>query len=162
MIDTSEQLTLVGINCKTSEEVIRLLADRMMNGGYVKDTYVEAVLKRERVMPTGLVTKAIGVAIPHTDPEHVNKSAIAVGLLNNPVNFKNMASPEDDVPVKVVLLLAIAEKGSITSVLAALAEMFMEPEQLNKLQSMRTTADLSQYFSNLIQNGINKPALAGS
>jgi PTS system galactitol-specific IIA component len=150
-IETSEKLTLVGTPFTTKEEVINDLAERMSQGGYIKDSYLEAVLERETKMPTGLITQAYGIAIPHSDPEHVNRSAIAVALLNEPVIFKNMAAPEEDVPVRLVLLLAIAEKGSVTKVLARLAEMFLSPDLLNQFLTMKTAAQLSTHLSCLIQ-----------
>ena len=149
-IETSELLTLVGTSLTTKEQVIHALAERMAQGGYTKDSYLEAVLEREKKMPTGLVTQAFGIAIPHSDPEHVNRSAIAIALLNEPVTFKNMASPEEDVPVRLVLLLAIAEKGSVTKVLARLAEMFFSTDLLNQFLTMKTAAQLSAYLSGLI------------
>ena len=150
-IETSEKLTLVDTTFTTKEEVIQALAERMSKGGYIKDSYLKAVLEREKTMPTGLVTQAYGIAIPHSDPEHVHRSAIAAALLNKPVTFKNMAAPEEDVPVRLVLLLAIAEKGSVTKVLARLAEMFMNPDLLNQFLTKKTAAQLSAYLSGLIQ-----------
>ena len=150
-IETSEKLTLVGTPFTTKEEVINALAERMSQDGYTKDSYLEAVLERETKMPTGLITQAYGIAIPHSDPEHVNRSAIAVALLDEPVNFKNMAAPEEDVPVRLVMLLAIAEKGSVTKVLARLAEMFLSPDLLNHFLTMKTAAQLSTHLSCLIQ-----------
>jgi PTS system galactitol-specific IIA component len=122
----------------------------MLKGGYVKTSYLAAVLEREEKMPTGLQTQAYGIAIPHSDPEHVNCSAIAIALLDQPVLFKNMADPTEDVPVQLVLMLAIAEKGSVTSVLARLAEAFLNPAIMNHLSAMKTAQQLSGALSDLI------------
>jgi len=149
-IETSEFLTLIGQSFQSKQEVINALFELMFKGGYVKTSYLAAVLEREEKMPTGLQTQAYGIAIPHSDPEHVNCSAIAIALLDQPVLFKNMADPSDDVPVELVLLLAIAEKGSVTSVLARLAEAFMNPAILNHMSTMKTTKQLSSCLSDLI------------
>ena len=150
-LEISENLIQIGLNCQNDEEVIRQLGSLLQSGGYVKDRYVEAVIAREQLMPTGLATKAGGFAIPHTESEHVYRSAIAIGKLDHPVNFKNMASPTEDVPVKFVLLLAITEKKAGTNVLASLAEIFLDAERLNKIQDMHTTNELSSFFSGIIQ-----------
>lgn len=149
-IETCEALTIIGRPFQSRREVICALFDLMLQGGYVHPTYLEAVTEREEKMPTGLQTQACGIAIPHSDPEHVLHSAIAIALLDEPVMFKNMANPTEDVPVRLVLLLAIAEKGSITSVLASLAEAFLNPAVINHLLSMKTSTQLSGALSDLI------------
>lgn len=153
-IQTSEELTLFKVAAETNQDIIRALANCMKKNGYVKPTFLEAVLEREANMPTGLITKAFGVAIPHSDPEHVNQSAIAVGLLDKPVIFKNMANPQEDVPVILVLLLAIAEKGSVTKVLARLAEAFLNPVTLNKFLTLQNATQLSAYLKGLINGNL--------
>ncbi len=144
---TNESLTIYGLKASDKEKVIQQLADLLYAGGYVKDTYLSNVLSREAVMPTGLQTKAGGVAIPHTDSEHVNQSAIAIGLLETPVNFKNMAAPTEDVEVKLVFLLAIAEKNSVMTVLSRMAEMFLDPEILGHIYSLTNSKDIADYIS---------------
>ena len=51
-------------------------------------------MKRESVYPTGLPVGEINVAIPHTDPEHVNNAAICLGILEKPVTFNVMGMEE--------------------------------------------------------------------
>jgi len=57
---------------KTNEEIIRILAGKLEKLGYVKPSYADAVVSRELTMPTGLpLEREENVAVPHTDPEHV-------------------------------------------------------------------------------------------
>jgi PTS system galactitol-specific IIA component len=147
---THKSLTIVDLVCKDKVEVIEYLADLLFKAGYVKDSYVSNVLAREAIMPTGLLTKAGGVAIPHTDSEHVNRSAMAIGLLKNPVFFKNMAAPTEDVEVRLVFLLAIAEKSAVITVLSHMAEMFLDPEVLSQAFKMRDSKGLAAYISSVL------------
>jgi len=147
---SSSDLTLFDLNCETNEEVIRRLGALLFKNGFVRDDYVEAVLLRESTMPTGLKTKIGGVAIPHTDTEYVHRPAIAIGRLSNPVLFKNMANPKEDVPVDIVFLLAIAQKESVMIVLARLAELFLDEGLLQNLLDKKSAIELSGYFSELI------------
>lgn len=149
-IETSESLTIIGQQFLSKQDVIRALFELMRSAEYVRESYLSAVLEREEKMPTGLLTQAYGIAIPHSDPEHVIHSCIAIALLEQPVLFKNMANPTEDVPVQLVLLLAIAEKGSVTSVLANLAEAFLNPSVLNYLLTMKTSQQLSEALSDLV------------
>lgn len=65
----------------------------MFEKGYVKSTYIDAVLEREKTLPTGLDIGEMCVAIPHTDSKHVNESNVALAVLKNPVEFRNMIDP---------------------------------------------------------------------
>ncbi|RQD69515.1 MAG: PTS sugar transporter subunit IIA, partial [Halanaerobium sp. MSAO_Bac5] len=97
---------LIQIDLKTNkkEEVIKSLAQKMLEKNIVKNSYLDAVLKREEDYPTALKTNNINFAIPHTDPEHVKKPALAVALLNNEVNFTSMENYEEEIGVKLVFL----------------------------------------------------------
>lgn len=66
---------LIFHNLKVSDniEVLQLMGDAMIQEGYGEEGFTEAVLKREKDYPTGLDVDGIGVAIPHTDAEHVKK-----------------------------------------------------------------------------------------
>ncbi len=150
---TDETLTLVDLECNDKAEAIEQLASLLLAGGYVKESYLPNVLAREASMPTGLQTKAGGVAIPHTDSEHVNISAVAIGLLSTPVKFKNMAAPSEDVDVELIFLLAIAEKQAVMKVLAHMAEMFLDPDVLRHIYTLRDKKELSSYIAKVFDGG---------
>ena len=80
-------LIKINLDVNDNEEVINELGTMLLKKGYVKDTYINAVIERERILPTGLDLGELGVAIPHTDSQHVNQANIAVGLLKNPIEF---------------------------------------------------------------------------
>jgi galactitol PTS system EIIA component len=147
---TDESLTVVGLDCKDKVEAIEHLASLLFKGGYVKETYLPNVLAREAIMPTGLQTKVGGVAIPHTDSEHVIRSVMAIGLLRSPVKFKNMAAPSEDVEVRLVFLLAIAEKQAVITVLSRMAEMFLDPDVLGRIFELKDNKELAAYISTVL------------
>jgi len=136
---------LLGVEAKTNEEVIRLLASRLHQLGYVKDSYADAVVKREQSMPTGLPLERTGnVAVPHTDPEHVLKAAIAMATLKTPVDFANMEDPEETVGVGTVFLLAINDKDKQIETLQSIMGAIQSPEILDGLKLAQTTDDLKK------------------
>ena len=67
------ELIAVDVQAETSEEAIRKVGQIFLDNGFVKDTYIDAVVAREKVYPTGLQLADMGVAMPHTDPPHVYK-----------------------------------------------------------------------------------------
>lgn len=136
---------LLGVEAKTNEEVIRLLASRLHQLGYVKDSYADAVVKREQSMPTGLpLERTDNVAVPHTDPEHVLKAAIAMATLKTPVDFANMEDPEETVGVGTVFLLAINDKDKQIETLQSIMGAIQSPEILDGLKRAQTTDDLKK------------------
>ncbi len=100
-------------NAKSNVEIIRILAGKLERLGYVKPSYVDAVVARELSLPTGLpLRRKDNVAVPHTDPEHVIRTGIAFATLTSPIPFGNMEFPDEPLPVGFVFLLAIDDKNT--------------------------------------------------
>jgi PTS system galactitol-specific IIA component len=111
----------------------------------VHDTFIEAVIAREKIFATGLPTPEIQVAIPHADVEHVKRSAIAVGLLRSPVPFGEMGNPDGTVQVQLVCCLAVKESESLVSLLQDLVGIFQDTaflRQLLKQENAEVVANL--------------------
>ena len=109
----SKNLIITMLDLKTNEEVIELLANLLVRGGYVNKGFKKAVTERERKSPTGLSTGENGFAIPHTDTSYVVKSAIAIGILNYPVQFNEMGDPQNKVKVDIVVMPAIKNPDKV-------------------------------------------------
>ena len=59
-------LIFMNVDAQNDSDIISLLGNKMLEKGYVKDTYVDAVIERESILPTGLDIGDLCVAIPHT------------------------------------------------------------------------------------------------
>lgn len=148
--ETSEALTLFNVSTDSRKEVIETLTKLLDQLGFVHETYLDAVLEREKAMPTGLLTKAGGIAIPHTDVEHVKKSGIAIARMKSPIKFYNMANPTELVDVNIVFLLAIAEKEQVNPFLGKMAELLQDEPAFLKLLAIDNAKDFVEYFSSMI------------
>ncbi|WBX82297.1 PTS sugar transporter subunit IIA [Virgibacillus salarius] len=84
---------------------------------FVKSSFLTAIKQREVEYPTGLATETIGVALPHTDAEHVKKEAIGIGILKNPITFRQMGMADANVQVNVVFMLALQKPENQLEVL---------------------------------------------
>ena len=116
-------------------------------GGYVRDTFVDAVLEREKKFATGLPTPTIQVAIPHADVEHVLRPAIAIGVLEETVPFGEMGNPEATVPVKIVCMLAVTESETLVSLLQNLVAIFQNVELLTQIVKAADAAQIAAIFN---------------
>ncbi len=136
-LELSPSLVHIFTGPVTRDTAIATLAGLLESGGYVRETFAQAVLDREKVFPTGLPTQPVGIAIPHTDAEHVKLPALAVGVLPQPVQFEEMGSPGSIVDVSVIVVLAIPDPKAIMPVLRQLAGCFQNHGFLQGLQAAR-------------------------
>lgn len=128
-----KDLICVGLDCDAADEVLRRLAGMFVADGAVKESFVEAVIEREKAYPTGLPAAAFDVAIPHTVSEHVNRPAIAVAVLKKPVEFRQMGSPEITLHPRLVIMLAIKNPKEQLVLLRKTMGLLQDTELLNAL-----------------------------
>lgn len=128
-----EGLILTGIEAESFEEVLEIMAKNLYEKGIVKESYIAAVIDREKTYATGLPTNGYSVAIPHTDTEHVNEKAISVGILKNEVEFGIMGENSEKTPVKLVFMLAMDQAHSQLKLLQSLMQVFQNAEILKSI-----------------------------
>jgi galactitol PTS system EIIA component len=127
------------VEAKTSEEVIRLLGGKLYRLGYVKDGFIEATLQREANLPTGLpLGGEFNAALPHVDIEYVNKPALALASLIEPVVFHNMVDADEEVSVRLVIMLALDQPKSQITMLQEVSLIFQQPEIVRQLTEATT------------------------
>jgi len=139
-----EKIILVKESVKDKEEIIRKLGSLLLSNGFVKESYTQAVYDRELVYPTGLKARVTGVAVPHTDTIHVNKAAVAIATLKNPIVFNGMGAPETEVSVDIVLMLAIHDPKQVVNVLRKVIFVIEDDEALKKLQAAETKKEIKE------------------
>ncbi|MCR4398894.1 MAG: PTS sugar transporter subunit IIA [Firmicutes bacterium] len=139
-----EGLVLAGGRFGTKEEAIGCLAGLLRDRGYVKDSFLEAVLAREREYPTGLPTRPVAVAIPHADPGHCIVPCLAVARLIEPVAFGNMGAESGVVDVSLVFLIGLTAGGDHVSFLGRLAGVFRREDEIERLMKATSAAEIER------------------
>lgn len=147
-----EDLVLLPMRAETARDAIVQLGERLKAAGSVKESWTQAALKREETFATGLPTPEIGVAIPHTDAEHVLERAIAVGVLPEPVDFGEMGTPENAVPVQIVCALAVAKSEHLVTLLQRLVELFQTPGLLRQIVEADSSAEVVGIFNHHLED----------
>ena len=137
-------LIAVEMAADDKEQAIRQLTSMLEAQGYVKETFIDAILEREKVFPTGLPTEDIQVALPHTDVEHCLKPGMAIGTLKKPVEFIEMGTLDRIVNVSMIFVLTITIPHDQVVWLARLATLFQKPGFLMYLKQLGD----AQLFSN--------------
>ncbi|QWQ39547.1 PTS sugar transporter subunit IIA [Gemella sp. zg-570] len=124
------------------EEVLKNVTEILEKKGAVKDSFYNAVLEREKVFPTGLEFPKYSIAIPHTDPQHVNVNSIVVIKPKNSVIFKDMGNNSKELSVGVILLLLISKSEDQVSVLSSIIKKFADADCYNKILSSSSQEEI--------------------
>lgn len=138
MLEFNESLIAFDLLAKDAKVVIDLLAGSMHAQGLVTADYGAQTWAREMAHPTGLPTKPYCIAFPHADAEGVNRSALGVAVLHEPVKFQNMADPDQGLDVMLVFMLANRDPQEQIQTLRNLAVLFGQPEKLIELRDQTT------------------------
>lgn len=128
----SKDLVFLDVEYKTSDEILNYVADALLEKGYVKESFKDAILKREKEYPTAIETEKYNLAIPHTDSEHVNKPGVAFVRLKGKCEFKEMCT-NNDINVHMAFVLLVTKKEDQVNLLSRLMGLFAETEFLKNL-----------------------------
>lgn len=133
----------IGLDEKDRYSALNKISIMLLENGYVRDSYPENVIKREKVFPTGLIAESYGIAIPHTDTEHVISPMVAVAILKNPIEFNMMGGDESDiVNVKVIFMLAMKDGRAQIELLQNIMSIIQDTELMKKIYQANKKDDL--------------------
>lgn len=142
--DLNVNLIIPDLEAESSEDVFQQMGSKMISEGYCKDTFVEALKERESEFPTGINMGDIGIAIPHTNKQHVKKGGIAIGILKDPVHFYQMGTTDEPVEAKLIFMLAVENPKAH---LEFLQRILVVLQDQNVLQKIMQTKDKQQVIS---------------
>lgn len=112
------------VSVKNTKELFEKMNKIFLDKAYVKEGYLESLIKREENYPTGLQFNGYQVAIPHTDPKFINEEKIVFVRLKEDIKFGEMGSDSGYVDVKVVLMLLINKGEKQVDILLNLMKLF--------------------------------------
>lgn len=131
----SEDLIFLNKKFEKRNELLEFVSKELCSKGYVKESFENAIKNREEVFPTGLDTGDIQVAIPHTDSEYVNKTAISILTLSKKVEFSEMSDKSNSVNAEIVFVLAVNDPKNQVSVLSRLMGILSNKELLLRIKN---------------------------
>ena len=145
-----EDCVLLGMECVDQEEALRTLAQTLIRAGAVKESFPEAVVNREKAYPTGLPAVACDIAVPHTVGEHVLQPQMAVGVLKEPVEFRQMGSPEITLHPKIIIMMAINDPKEQVALLKKLMGMIRDSQVLLQILEATDPKDVVQLVDRFV------------
>ena len=150
MLEIDPNYILLDLEAGDAHDAIELMCAPLHDHGAVRATYADETIERERKHPTGLPTRPFPIAFPHAEAEGVHRSALSVATLRKPVDFRNMAEPEEDLPVEIIFLLANREPEEQVQALRRLALIFGESEKLVALREMQDPVQTAKWLTSEI------------
>ena len=127
----------VPLKGKDKESVIIELVDLLDDNGLLLDENVvlKAVLAREQTRSTGIGS---GIAIPHGKCKAVKELVMAIGIVDEPIDFASI----DGKPVKIIILLVSPadQTGPHIQALARISRLMLD-EQFKQGLEKATSAD---------------------
>lgn len=149
----SEEFIFLDINAKNKEDVISYMVERLLEKKIVKKEFYSKILEREANYPTGLKCGDINVAIPHADYKYVNKTAIAIGILKEPVKFNRM-DLEEEIDVSIVMILAISDPNKHIKLLQRISELIQNQDILAELINANSRQKILNIFKNKLEEDV--------
>lgn len=138
------------VQCKlkavTQQEVFERMAAPLLAAGHVKPEFAEFVGRREQDFPTGLPLGDVAIAIPHTDPEHVNDAAVSIATLEHPIEFHVMGSPDQTCQVSLLFMLALTGGHQHLELLQQIVGVAQNRKDLDSLLDAK---DSDELFANV-------------
>lgn len=125
------------LQAATKDDVLRELVSLLGKSKDASDEILEAVLERERRMPTGI---GRGIAIPHGKSRHVEGLEVAFGISRAPLDYGAI----DREPVKLFFLLVSPpdQTGPHIRALAQISRMLSSDGAQDALLAARTAEEV--------------------
>ncbi len=151
----NEDLTIIGLDRREKEDVLKEMSIKLEERGYVTDDFLSHVLKREEEYPTGLLA-TVPLALCHTEAKFVKKSSLVVSTLKNPVEFHEMGNPDGLVMAQIVFLLALHNPKDQVMWLKRMANLFKNEEALVKIKNASYPKDVVIVLQGCLFDGIGE------
>lgn len=131
-----KELVFLDFSANDYNDFFDKISDILYEKGYVKESFKNAIKKREEEFPTGLQVENLGIAIPHTDSIHVNKPSIVFVRFDKPMIFNGMGG-EGKVNAEMAFVLLVTDKNKQVPLLQKLMSIVTNNEIMNKLQKYK-------------------------
>ncbi|EGO86431.1 PTS sugar transporter subunit IIA [Clostridium botulinum C] len=127
-IITTEVIKL-NVDCNDWKQAISIGTDILIQKGYVKKEYEEAILNKIKELgPYMVITPHI--VVPHARPEDgVNKTSISLVTLKHPISFGNNQND----PVKLIITIASENNRDHIEFLSTIVDLLRNKDDLEKI-----------------------------
>lgn len=150
-----EDLVYNDITAENQKNLFEKIGSVLAEKDFVSEEYAEKLYEREKQFPTGLATRTLGVAIPHTDSKYVKKPFIMIIKPKSEVAFHQMGTfPADQVVVypKIIFVLGFTKDDMQLKILQTLMNLFDNQEAMNLLEQQQENEQFYYWIKKLIRD----------
>ena len=141
-----KQLISLEVEGESEEQVFEHVAEHLKELGFVNEGYLKGITTREQKFPTGLITQYLNIALPHSDPEYIEKPFVYIARLKNKVKVKQMGDSQE-MDVKNLFFLGIKDPKGQVGLLQAFMELFMKEEFVQAFKQEQDKQNIYQLFT---------------
>ncbi len=140
------EIIKINLQALNKQEVFEKLAELLYDNNYILnvDKFIEDVYNREGQGTTGIGNY---IAIPHAKSSYVNKPGVAIGVLNEEIEWETL----DDNGVKVIILFAVTDNNEgaedYLKLLATFAKKLGNDEVVDSLLEASTVEQIIESFN---------------
>lgn len=136
----------------SQEELFTKVGEFLLQKGLVNPGYVNAVIEREKLYPTGLDLGVVGpgipnVAIPHTETEFCNAQHVVVVRNQDDLDFHNMIAPDQELKVSHFFFILNHNKNGQTNILSNLMAFFTQNDHMKTLSTLSSAQEIYDYLN---------------
>ncbi|WP_313631553.1 PTS sugar transporter subunit IIA [Enterococcus devriesei] len=144
-----QELISLELKGENEVEVFQQVAKHLTELDFVNEGYLNGIITREEKFPTGLITQHVNIALPHSDPEYVEKPFVYIARLKDEVKVKQMGDSQE-MKVKNLFFLGIKDPKGQVGLLQAFMELFMKEEFVTEFINEKDINKIYQLFTNNI------------
>lgn len=143
----SPKLIDLSVKASTENEAFEKVAEKLKNEGMVNDNYLTGIVKREAEFPTGLITQFTNIALPHSDPQYVEKPFVYVCRLTNEISCRQMGDSRE-MYTKDLFFLGIKDGKNQVGLLQKFMNLFMDEAFVTRYLSIKDNEEMYELFVN--------------
>ena len=134
------------IEAKDHTELFTKMAEIFKKKGYIKESYLDAIIEREKKYPTGFEFDGYNIALPHTDAEHVLVQKTVIVRLKKEIKYKEVVSNKE-IPVKLFIMLLVKNGNEQTEILEKLIAIISEKKFYDEVIKAKDVNDLKNIYN---------------
>ncbi|WP_314061679.1 PTS sugar transporter subunit IIA [uncultured Vagococcus sp.] len=137
----------------SESELFQVVGEKLAKLGYVTESYVGGLIKREEVFPTGLITQYLNIALPHGNPEHILTPFVFITRLDQAIVVKQMGDGQE-LLTKDFFFLGMADGKKQVGLLSSLMMLFMNEGFVQTYQEATSRDSLKEVLDVYLREGV--------
>lgn len=142
-----QKLIFWDVEASNQADLYQKIASNLRIQKVVKPSYFDALTKRESEFPTGLKTRYLPIALPHANPENVNKAFISVVQTKKEIDMKQMGTNEEMETKNFFFLGIVLEKQDLqVKLLQRFMQLMNNQSFVDEFKELSNPTDVYQFL----------------